>query len=403
MKEKFLNRFINYIKFDTQSDDTTNTHPSTEKQKDLGRFLVKELHELGIKNAYMDDFGYVYAKICGKTTNKTIGLIAHMDTALECLGKVDNPNIINNYQGEVIKLKNNIILDTDNFPNLKNVIGHTLVTTDGTTLLGADDKAGITIIMSTIEELLNGNYNYPNIFIAFTPDEEIGEGTLKFNYDYFKVDFAYTLDGDDIDVINFENFNAGSAIVTFNGKSIHPGSAKGKMINSQLVAMEFQSLLPDIRPENTENYEGFNHLSSINGDVSKTVCEYIIRNHDINLFQKQINDFKIITEFLNKKYGYDIVNLEIKLSYKNMKEKVNEKPYVLDYPVKALKEFGFVPKFVPIRGGTDGANLSFNGIVCPNLGTGGDNMHGPYEYVSIDNMMNMSKVIIKMLDIIAND
>lgn len=403
MKKTFLNRFINYIKFDTQSDDKTFTHPSTEKQKDLGNFLVNELKNLGIKNAYMDDFGYVYAKIDGKVTNKTVGLIAHMDTALEENGKVDNPNIIENYQGEVIKLKNNIILDTNNFPNLKNVIGHTIVTTDGTTLLGADDKAGITIIMSTIEELLKGNYNYPNIFVAFTPDEEIGEGTENFNYDYFKVDFAYTLDGDDIDVINYENFNASSAIVTFLGKSIHPGSAKGKMINSQLIAMEFQAMLPDIRPENTSDYEGFNHLSSITGDVSKTVSEYIIRNHDEVLFKKQIKDFYDITDFLNKKYGYDVVNLDIKLSYKNMKEKVNEKPYVLNYPVKALKELGFTPKFVPIRGGTDGASLSFHNIVCPNLGTGGDNMHGPYEYVSVDNMVNMSKIIIKMLDIIANE
>lgn len=403
MKKTFLNRFINYIKFDTQSSDETLTHPSTEKQKDLGQFLVKELHNLGIKNALMDEYGYVYAKIEGKTTNKTIGLIAHMDTALEAYGKVDNPNIIDSYQGEVIKLKNNITLDTTNFPNLKKVINHTLVTTDGTTLLGADDKAGITVIVSTIERLLKGNYNYPNIFIAFTPDEEIGEGTTKFKYDYFKVDYAYTLDGGDIDEINYENFNAASAVVTFNGKSIHPGSAKGKMINSQLVAMEFQRMLPDIRPENTENYEGFNHLSSIKGDVTKTMAEYIIRNHDLALFNKQINDFKDITLFLNKKYGYDVVNLEIIDSYRNMKEKVEENPDVLKYPTNALKLLGYIPKYIPIRGGTDGANLSFKGIVCPNLGTGGENCHGPYEYVSVDNMIKMSDILIKMLELIANE
>lgn len=403
MKKTFLNRFINYIKFDTQSSDETQTHPSTEKQKDLGQFLVQELHNLGIKNALIDEYGYVYAKIEGKATNKTIGLIAHMDTALEADGKVDNPNIIDSYQGEVINLKNNIALDATNFPNLKEVINHTLVTTDGTTLLGADDKAGITIIISTIERLLKGNYNYPNIFIAFTPDEEIGEGIAKFNYDYFKVDYAYTLDGGDIDEINYENFNAASAIVTFNGKSIHPGSAKGKMVNSQLVAMEFQRMLPDIRPENTENYEGFNYLSSIKGDVGKTVAEYIIRNHDLALFNKQINDFKDITLFLNKKYGYDVVNLEIIDSYKNMKEKVEEKPDVLKFPTNALKLLGYTPKYVPIRGGTDGANLSFKGIVCPNLGTGGANCHGPYEYVSVDNMIKMSDILIKMLELIANE
>lgn len=401
MFDKLLNRFVNYISFDTQSSDETYTHPSTEKQKDLGLFLVNELKSLGIDNAYIDEFGYVYAKIKGTNeSNTTVGLIAHMDTAMEFPGKVLNPNIIKNYQGQDIHLKNDINLNIRDFPSLKDVIGHTIITTDGTTLLGADDKAGIAIIMTTLEELLNGNYIYPNLFIAFTPDEEIGEGTAKFDFDYYKADFAYTLDGGPISVINYENFNAASAEIKFTGKSIHPGSAKGKMVNSQLLAMEFQSMLPNIRPENTEEYEGFNHLSSISGTVSETICDYIIRNHDNDLFEKQIQDFKDITKSLNEKYGYSAVNLKINYSYKNMEEKVNEKPYVLEYPVEALKSLGYNPTFVPIRGGTDGARLSFKGIVCPNLGTGGDNMHGPYEYVSVNDMEQMVKVVIKMLSII---
>lgn len=401
MFDKILNRFLKYISFDTQSDDSTNTHPSTEKQKVLGLYLVDELKSLGIDNAYMDEYGYVYAKIKGtKDTKTTVGLIAHMDTALEFPGQVLNPNIINNYQGEDIVLKNGINLNTKDFPQLKNCINHTLVTTDGTTLLGADDKAGIAIIISTLDELLNGNYSYPNLFIAFTPDEEIGEGTEKFNYDYFKADFAYTLDGGPISVINYENFNAASANITFTGKSIHPGSAYGKMVNSQLLAMEFQSMLPNIRPENTNNYDGFNHLSSIEGSVSETKASYIIRNHDKTLFENQIKEFIEITNALNEKYGYNAVETKITYSYQNMKEKVNEKPYVLEYPVEALKSLGYTPTFIPIRGGTDGARLSFNGIVCPNLGTGGDSCHGPYEYVSVNDMENMVKIVIKMLDII---
>ena len=398
--DKILNRFLKYISFDTQSDDSSLMTPSTEKQKDLGNYLVNELKDLGIDNAYMDQFSYVYAYIPGKNNNKTVGLIAHLDTATEMPGKVTNPNIIENYQGETITLLNNVILEPKNFDSLNKVIGHKIVTTDGTTLLGGDDKAGIAIIMSTIEKIIQNNTNYPNIFICFTPDEEIGGGTAKFNYDYFKVDFAYTLDGGAIDIINYENFNAASAIVNFYGESIHPGDAKDKMINSALIAMEFQSLLPNIRPENTDGYEGFNHLCDITGSVSKTTSEYIIRNHDKNLFEKQINDFINIEEQLNKKYNKKVCSVTIKRSYKNMKEKIDEKTEVLEYPINALKAFGYNPTFVPIRGGTDGASLSYNGIPCPNLGTGTFNMHGPYEFSSITDMNTMVNVLIKMLEYI---
>ena len=398
--DKLLNRFLKYISFDTHSDDTVLKTPSTEKQKDLGRFLVDELHSLGVDNAYIDEYSYVYGYIKGTVNTKTVGLIAHLDTATEMPGKVTNPNIIDYYHGETIHLSNNVSLNPNVFQNLNNVLGHKIVTTDGTTLLGGDDKAGIAIIMSTVEKLLQGNYNYPNIFICFTPDEEIGGGTAKFNYDYFKVDFAYTLDGGAIDIINYETFNAASAIVTLHGENIHPGDAKDKMLNSALVAMEFQNMLPNIRPENTEGYEGFNHLCEINGNVNTTTLKYIIRNHDKILFEKQINDFLSIEKNLNQKYNKEVCNVEIIRSYKNMKEKIEEVPYVLEYPVQALKSFGYNTSFIPIRGGTDGANLSYNGIPCLNLGTGTFNMHGPYEYSSITDMNPMVSVLIKMFEFI---
>lgn len=396
MKNNLLERFLKYVSFDTQSSEETHTHPSTDKQKELAKFLVNELKNLGIDNAYMDEYSYVYAKIdSNNNSNKTIGLIAHLDTALESSGKV-NPKVITSYDGKTIELINNDI-NPNEFSQLKNQIGHTLVTTDGTSLLGGDDKAGISVIMTYLEEILEENCPHPNLFICFTPDEEIGEGTEKFNYDYFKVDFAYTLDGGPIDVINYENFNAASAKLVFKGKSIHPGSAKGKMVNSQLLAIEFNNMLPSIRPDNTEGYEGFNHITSINGGVEETIATYIIRNHDQKLFQSQKEDFINITKKMNEKYGYNAVNLTIIDSYQNMKELVMTKPFILDYAVNALKECGHVAKFVPIRGGTDGARLTYNGIITPNLGNGDYNCHGPKEYVDIDEAYEMVSVLKTML------
>lgn len=395
-----LERFLKYVSFDTQSADESTTFPSTLKQHQLADFLVQELHSLGVSNAYKDEFSYVYGKILGRI-NKSIGLIAHLDTALEISGENVKPNIIDQYNGESIILKNGLNISKNDFPFLTNLIGHKLVTTDGTTLLGADDKAGIAIIMTLVEKIVNSKEDLPTIYIAFTPDEEVGNGTLHFNYDYFKVDFAYTIDGGPINYINYENFNAASAIVKVNGKSIHPGSAKNKMINSLMIAMEFDRLLPqNARPEYTEDHEGFNHLNDLNGSVSNTQMNYIIRNHDFEQFEKQKQDFIRIKDYLNQKYGYEIINLQIIDSYRNMKELILPHPEILNYPACALREFGYEPVMEPIRGGTDGARLSYEGILCPNLGTGSYNHHGPMEFSDITDMNKMVDILFYMLTII---
>lgn len=393
-------RFLKYISFDTQSCDESTTIPSTEKQKDLGAYLVKELQTLGIKEAFMDEYGYVYAYLpsnCG--SNQTIGLIAHLDTSDEASGASVNPQIIENYDGGIIVLNEQLglQLDPNEFNYLNQTIGHQLITTDGTTLLGADDKAGISIIMTVVDELLNSNIEYPNIIVTFTPDEEIGRGTNAFNYDYYKEKhcmFAYTLDGGEPNEINFENFNAASCVVTITGKSIHPGSAKNKMINAGLVAMEFNNLLPsNMIPSLTDNYEGFNHLVDISGSVSSAKLVYIIRNHDLDIFNKQKDLFVKACEYLNLKYGYNICSVNLCDSYFNMKEIVIQYPEILKKAEEALIEHGFVPKYEPIRGGTDGARLTFEGIITPNLGTGGQNFHGPFEYLDVNEASSMVEVV----------
>ena len=399
-------RFLKYVSYDTQSNSSSGTHPSSSKQFELGKLLVEELHELGINNAYIDEYCYVYAYIpTNCDSDKTIGLIAHMDTAGEASGKNIKPQIIDFYNGEPIVVNKdlNIILDPKEFTRLNKQLGHELITTDGTTLLGADDKAGIAIIMEALETI--DSINHPNIIITFTPDEEIGEGTEMFNFEYYKehnCTLAYTLDGDEPNVINYENFNAASALVTVHGKSIHPGSAKNKMVNSIHIAMEFQQMLPtNMTPSNTEKYEGFNHLNSIEGEVEETKLHYIIRNHDMNIFQKQKNDFIMIANFLNTKYGNGTVDLKIADSYFNMKEKVMQHPEALEYINEALIMSGLNPETEPIRGGTDGARLSFMGITTPNVGTGGANFHGPYEYVDVDEMKTLVRVIHNLLQIIS--
>lgn len=399
-------RFLKYVSYDTQSDSSSGTHPSSSKQFELGKLLVEELHELGINNAYIDEYCYVYAYIpTNCDSDKTIGLIAHMDTAGEASGKNIKPQIIDFYNGEPIIVNKdlNIILDPKEFTRLNKQLGHELITTDGTTLLGADDKAGIAIIMEALETI--DSIDHPNIIITFTPDEEIGEGTEMFNFEYYKehnCTLAYTLDGDEPNVINYENFNAASALVTVHGKSIHPGSAKNKMVNSIHIAMEFQQMLPtNMTPSNTEKYEGFNHLNSIEGEVEETKLHYIIRNHDMSIFQKQKNDFIMIANFLNTKYGNGTVDLKIADSYFNMKEKVMQHPEALEYINEALIMSGLNPETEPIRGGTDGARLSFMGITTPNVGTGGANFHGPYEYVDVDEMKTLVRVIHNLLQIIS--
>lgn len=394
------NRFLKYISFDTQSDESSKTIPSTSKQKELGKFLKNELNNLGLTNAFIDEFGYVYAYLESNChSDKTIGLISHMDTSDEASGANVKPVIIENYQGQIINVNKElgVILNPSEFPYLLKQLGHELITADGTTLLGADDKAGIAIIMTAIDELIKGKIDYPNIIITFTPDEEIGRGTDKFNYDFYKehnCSIAYTIDGGEPNYINYENFNAASAIITINGKSIHPGSAKGKMINSQLIAMEFNSLLPsNMLPSLTDGYEGFNHLTSIEGTVSKTTMSYIIRNHDMNKFNQQKELFLFATDFLNKKYGANTVNTQINDSYYNMKDLVLTNKDILTKVEDALKENGLEPVYDPIRGGTDGARLTYSGILTPNLGTGGQNYHGPFEYLDVDEASTMVNVV----------
>lgn len=396
---KTIDKFINYVKFDTQSEYNSTTFPSTLKQKDLGAYLVKELQDMGLENAYMDEFGYVYAILKSNVgSDKSIGLIAHMDTATEVSGKNVNPQIIKNYDGNTITLLNGLQINPKTYSSLKKATGHTLITTDGTTLLGADDKAGIAIIMETVEQLINSKEaKYPNVYICFTPDEEIGSGTDHFNYDYFKVDFAYTIDGASTDTISFENFNAATAIVDITGYNIHPGDAKNKMVNSTLIAMEFNNMLPSNQtPATTEGYEGFFHLNSINGDVENTKLNYLIRNHNKEKFNSQKELMIKATEYLNKKYGH-IVNLQIIDSYFNMSELVMKKPLSLELPVKAMLANKIDAKFLPIRGGTDGARLTYEGIVCPNLGTGSYNHHGVLEYADIDEMNQMVCILITLL------
>lgn len=394
------NRFLKYISFDTQSDESSKTIPSTSKQKELGKFLKNELNNLGLTNAFIDEFGYVYAYLESNChSDKTIGLISHMDTSDEASGANVKPVIIENYKGQIINVNKElgVILNPSELPYLLKQLGHELITTDGTTLLGADDKAGIAIIMTAIDELINGKIDYPNIIITFTPDEEIGRGTDKFNYDFYKehnCSIAYTIDGGEPNYINYENFNAASAIITINGKSIHPGSAKGKMINSQLIAMEFNSLLPsNMLPSLTDGYEGFNHLTSIEGTVSKTTMSYIIRNHDMNKFNQQKELFLFATDFLNKKYGANTINTQINDSYYNMKDLVLTNKDILTKVEDALKENGLEPVYDPIRGGTDGARLTYSGILTPNLGTGGQNYHGPFEYLDVDEASTMVNVV----------
>ena len=396
-------RFLKYVSFDTQSDESSTTSPSTEKQFDLADFLSEEMQILGVDEVERTDQGIVYGKIYSNTDEptKAIGFIAHMDTSPDASGKDIHPQMIKDYQGQKITLNEDkeLYLDPEQYPQLLQLIHHDLITTDGTTLLGADDKAGIAIIMQMVEYIYNHpEFKHNDIQIAFTPDEEIGHGSDHFNVDYFNAQYAYTIDGGDIHIVEYENFNAFSAEVKVHGRSIHPGSAKNKMINSTRVAYEFDSLLPvHMRPESTEGYEGFNHLHSIQGTCEETVAEYIIRNHDLQQANKQCQDFKDIAEFLNKKYGYQIVEVTITESYLNMKEALKDHMFIVEQALAAIKENGLDAYCSPIRGGTDGARLTFKGLPCPNLGTGGFNYHGPYEYCSLTMMEKQVQILLHIL------
>ncbi len=381
-------RFLRYVGFETTSDEFSETCPSTQKQKLLGAALVEEMKAMGIVDAQMDADGYVYGTVPGDPALPTIGLIAHMDTAPDASGANIKAKVIA-YHGEDICLnpERDIWLRRKDFPNLAKHEGKHLVVTDGTTLLGADDKAGIAEILTAAERLIQSGKKHATLRIGFTPDEEIGRGADKFNVDFFGADYAYTADGGPVGEIEYENFNAAAACVEIAGRSIHPGSAKNKMKNAQLIAMEFQSLLPaDQRPEHTEGYEGFIHLTDMHGDVEHSTLRYIIRDHDMLKFREKKELMTAASAFLNKKYGEGTVTLTLRDSYYNMREKIEPCMYVVERAKAAMASVGMNPVEVPIRGGTDGARLSYMGLPCPNLCTGGENYHGRFEYIPVEDM-----------------
>jgi len=400
--EKVKDRFLRYIKFDTKSNENSPSCPSTETQKIFGQELVKELNEIGLANVTIDDNSYIMATLpsnCG-TQKQVIGFISHLDTAPDMDGKVTTPNIISSYDGNdiILNQKENIILKTKDFPEIKNYIDQEIITTDGTTLLGADDKAGIAEIITAMEYLINHpEIKHGEIKIGFTPDEEIGNGANLFDVKKFGADYAYTIDGGEIGELEYENFNAASAKIKIKGRNVHPGSSKNKMINSSLIGMELNSLLPvNETPMYTENYEGFFHLTDINGTVEETTLEYIIRDHCKEKFEIKKELITNIVNFLNQKHGKDTVELKLKDSYYNMKEKVEPVYYIIEAAIKALKEADIEPKVVPIRGGTDGARLSYMGLPCPNIFTGGHNFHGRYEYIPVPSMEKAVETIINI-------
>lgn len=396
--ETVSERFLRYVTFDTQSDEGSGTCPSTEKQRHFGAVLVKEMQEMGISDAYMDADGYVYGTIQGQPGLPTIGWIAHMDTSPDASGANVKAKVVE-YNGEDILLnaEKGIYLRQSEYPALADSVGKHLIVTDGTTLLGADDKAGIAEILTAAEFLLRCRRSHATIKIAFTPDEEIGRGADKFNVAAFGADYAYTVDGGALGELEYENFNAAGATVVFHGRNIHPGSAKDKMVNSQLIAMEFQSLLPvHQRPESTEGYEGFYHLIAMDGSVEETTLRYIIRDHDKDKFREKKAFMGDIADFLNKKYGKGRVNLTISDSYYNMKEKIEPCMHIVERAKNAMEAVGITPKIVPIRGGTDGARLSFEGLPCPNLFTGGQNFHGRFEYIPVEDMEACVKTLLEI-------
>ena len=397
-----VKRFINYAKIDTQSDPNSDTIPSTSKQKDLSRLLVEELKEMKL-DAFMDKYCYVYAKIPANTKGKRpVGFIAHVDTSYDAPGNNVKPRIIKNYQGEEIVLNEQYKMSPDKFDCLNDVVGDDIIVTDGNTLLGADNKAGVAIIMDLAQKLTKDNsILHGDVYIGFTPDEEIGRGPHKFDLDYFKPDFAYTIDGGKVGGLNYENFNASSADIKFIGKSIHPGTAKNKMINAIHLAMEFHSMLPTFKnPAYTEKREGFNHLSSIKGSVEEATVHYIIRNHDYNEFKQQEKEFETIKNYLNNKYGYEAVHLTIKESYLNMYEVLKKDMTPVKIAEEATKKANVTPFASPMRGGTDGAQLTYMGLPCPNLGTGGYNYHGRYEFLSINQMKKVVEILLEIIKLL---
>lgn len=399
-----LTRFLKYVKIDTESADGVECFPSSEKQRDLAKVLVEELHALGIDNAYMnEEYGYVYAYIPANVEGmESIGFCSHMDTSPAMSGANVKPRVVENYDGKDIVLNEElgIVTGVKDFPVLNNYVGKTLIVTDGTTLLGADDKAGVAEIMTMAAYVMeHPEYRHGKICICFSPDEEVGRGMDFFDTKAFGADFAYTVDGDALGEISFENFNAAGAVLKVHGRSVHPGSAKDVMRNAVLMAMEFQAKLPaDERPECTEGYEGFYHLCEIKGDVEYAEAEYIIRDHDRAKFEAKKSFFAKTADELNEAYGEKAFEVIIKDSYFNMREKIEERMDIVDRALDAMKELGIEPKIEPIRGGTDGARMSFMGVCCPNLGTGGHNFHGKHEFACVESMEKVVELLLKIAE-----
>ena len=394
-----VDRFLKYVSIDTQSDETSETCPSTMKQKDLGAALVEEMLQMGITDARMDENGYVYGTVPGDPSLPTIGLIAHMDTSPDASGCDVKAKIVEYNGGDVLlNEEKDIWLREKDYESLKNHHGKHLIVTDGTTLLGADNKAGVAEIMACAERLLTTRMGHATLKIGFTPDEEVGRGADLFDIPGFGADYAYTVDGGAIGEMEYENFNAAGAKVIVHGLNIHPGAAKNKMVNSQLIAMEFNSLLPAAqRPEHTTGYEGFIMLMAMNGEVEKSSLVYIIRDHDMEKFQQKKAVMEAAAAFINAKYGEGTLELHIKDSYFNMKKCIEPCMYVVERAMKAMEAVGMTPKTVPIRGGTDGARLSYEGLPCPNLCTGGENYHGRFEYIPVEDMEKCVDMLVALM------
>lgn len=399
-----LERFLNYVVVETTSDPYAESFPSTKSQLDFGHTLMEEMKELGLTDVTQDEYGYVFGTIPSTVPDykgKILGLIAHMDTAPAASGKNIKPRVIKNYDGAeiVLNAEKKIVMKPEDFPSLKQYVGQDLVVTDGLTLLGGDDKAGVAEIMTAAEYLINHpEIPHGPIRVGFTPDEEVGQGADYFDVKKFGADFAYTVDGGECGELEYENFNAASVFVEFTGLSIHPGSAKNKMINALLLAMEFQGMMPEAqKPEHTEGREGFIHLESLVGSVEHASSEYIVRDHDFDLFKKKKEYMQRAADYMNVKYGEGTVSLRMEDSYYNMRQQIEPYYFLIENVLKVYEKLDIEPKIQPIRGGTDGSRLSFMGLPCPNLGTGGHNFHGHFEYVCVQSMEKCVQVLIELV------
>ena len=399
-----LERFLNYVVVETTSDPYAESFPSTKSQLDFGHTLMEEMKKLGLTDVTQDEYGYVFGTIPSTVPDykgKILGLIAHMDTAPAASGKNIKPRVIKNYDGAeiVLNAEKKIVMKPEDFPSLKQYVGQDLVVTDGLTLLGGDDKAGVAEIMTAAEYLI-GHPEIPHgpMRVGFTPDEEVGKGADFFDVKKFGADFAYTVDGGECGELEYENFNAASAFVDFTGLSIHPGSAKNKMVNALLLAMEFQGMMPEAqKPEHTEGREGFIHLDVMEGSVEHASCEYIVRDHDFDLFKEKKEYMQRVADYMNGKYGEGTVSLRMEDSYYNMKQQIEPHYFLIENVLKVYEKLDIEPKIQPIRGGTDGSRLSFMGLPCPNLGTGGHNFHGHFEYVCVQSMEKCAEVLIELV------